>query len=337
MPLPPEPFLVDAHEDLACHCQEYGRDLAEPGEVSCMITLPWLQRSGMRLVLATLFSPHDKEESERRYKLYSQLSMYEEWFELFRGQLVPIRTQRDLLALAEAAPISVNGRSSLPIGVVLLMEGCDLLASAAEMQTWFERGVRAAGLTWNGRNRFASGTFSDGKGLTSEGRELLAEIERLGMILDLAHLSDQGIREAFELYGGSICSTHSNSRSISNHERNLTDEFAREIAARGGVIGLNLLAPFIHQGWKSGDPQPAIAEAADHVEHLATICSPAHVGIGSDLDGGLTPDNTPLGIDRVDQLELLGEELARRGWSSAAVQDFNGGNWWRFLERSLPA
>ena len=336
MPLPATPFLVDAHEDIACHCQEHGRDFADPGNVPCMITLPWLQAAGVRLVCATLFAPHDKPESERRYRLYSQLTMYEEWFERHSAELMPVRSQRDLAQLAAAGSntaVSPDKR----IGVVLLMEGCDLLASAAEMQTWFERGVRMAGLTWNGRNRFASGTFSDGLGLTDEGRQLLAEMQRLGMILDLAHLSDNGIAEALSLFDGPLCSTHSNSRAITHHERNLTDEFAREIAQRGGVMGLNLLAPFIHQGWKSGDPQPSLEAALRHVEYIAGRFGPASVGIGSDLDGGLTPENTPEGINRVDELLLLGEGLAARGWPAEDVEAFNGGNWWRFLERSLPA
>src|SRR5690606_23299376 len=112
---------------------------------------------------------------------------------------------------------------------------------------------------------------------------------------------------------------------------------AREIAERGGVIGLNLLAPFIRHGWKSGDEQPELSEALDHVEYLAERFGTRCVGIGSDLDGGLTPENTPRGIDRVDELPRLGEELVRRGWPGADVALFNGGNWWSFLERSLPA
>jgi membrane dipeptidase len=103
------------------------------------------------------------------------------------------------------------------------------------------------------------------------------------------------------------------------------------------VIGLNLLAPLVLRGWKRGDPLPAVEAAIEHVEYLAALTGPDHVGIGADLAGGLTPENTPAGINRVTDLPLLGQALGRRGWRSTAVQGFMGANWWRFFERSLPA
>lgn len=351
MPPPPGRFIVDAHQDIACHCQEQGRDLAYPfrpgggpphadgspgiARVPCMITLPGLQAAGVRLVCATLFTPHTYPqggrvpESERRWKLNAQWQMYQDWLARYPAELRWIRSQRDLAELA-AAPGN-------PIGIVLLMEGLELLESPAELRTWFERGVRMAGITWNGSTRYASGCFSDGKPLTPLGLRLLAEFERLGMILDLAHLNDAGIADVFRHYHGPLCSTHSNARALCGHERNLTDAQAREIAARGGVIGLNLLAHFIQPGYRSGDPQPLLELALRHTEHLAALCGHAHVGIGSDLDGGLTPDNTPLGIDSVEDLPRLGVGLAARGWDSAQAAGFAGGNWLAFLERSLPA
>ena len=82
---------------------------------------------------------------------------------------------------------------------------------------------------------------------------------------------------------------------------------------------------------------PALAEAVDHVEHIAGLAGAEHVGFGSDLDGGLTPANTPEGIERVQDLHLVLAELRRRGWSEAAVAGFAGRNWWRFFEQHLPA
>lgn len=387
MPLPPGNFLVDAHEDIACHCQEQGRDLAYPFEpgggppnedgspgiarVPCMLTLPGLQASGMRLVCATLFSPHTYPtggrvpEPERRYKQHEQWQMYMDWLAQYPAELRLIRTRADLAELAQAEPIpslsagcsvqravperavplstlhpapcTLHDPLAYPIGLILLMEGLELLDTPNELQTWFERGVRMAGITWNGHTRYASGCFSDGKGLTPLGLRLLQEYARLGMILDLAHLCDAGIADVFAHYRGPLCSTHSNARAVCPHERNLTDPQAREIAARGGVIGLNLLAQFIQPGYRNGDPQPAFEQALRHVDHLAALCGKQHVGIGSDLDGGLTPDNTPLGIDRDADLPRLGAGLAAHGWSASDVAGFNGANWWRFFEQRLPA
>jgi membrane dipeptidase len=338
MKYPPGPFLVDAHCDIGCHCQEQNRDLLNSTgcAVSVMVTLPLWQAAGVRLVCCTLYTPHDKPESVRRRLLYAQYNMYLGWLEQFPEELKLIRTQRDLEQLASAGRVEVDGRGGYPVGIIFLMEGMELLDSPAEAQTWFGRGLRMASLTWNGVSRYASGTFADRGGLKPPGRELLAELVRLGIIVDLSHLTDRGISDVFSLHGGAVCSTHSNARALCNIERNLTDDQAEEIARRGGVIGLNLLAPLVLHGWRGGDPQPPLAVATQHSAHFAQLLGHGHAGIGSDLDGGLTPENTPAGIDTVVDLAKLGEELAGRGWDSGQVAAFNGLNWWRFFAAHLP-
>jgi len=333
---PVDPFIADTHQDLAYHCLEYGRDLVEPGDTPCMITLPWLQRVGMRLLCATLFTEPKDNEFTRRYKLHSQYELYSEWFEQYDLELELVRRRADLDELAAAQPVAVEGRRAYPIGVVLLVEGCDLLDSPAEAHTWFARGVRMASLTWNGVNKYASGCFADKGGLKPAGRTMLREFERLGMILDVSHLSERSLDEALACFAGPVCAGHSNARAICGNERNLTDGQALEIARRGGVIGLNLLAPLLVSGWRRGDPLPALSAATEHSAYLADLVGAAHVGIGADLDGGLTPANTPEGINRIDDLPLLGDDLRRRGWDEEAVDGFMGRNWWRFFERSLP-
>lgn len=336
MALPPQPFIVDTHQDLAFHCLEYNRGLADPGDTVCMITLPWLQAAGVRLICAALFTEPRQQEFTRRYKLHCEYEMYREWLEIYHEELWLIRDQSDLARLAAAEIVEVAGRRGYPVGVILLIEGCDLLDSATEMRTWFERGVRMASLTWNGVNRFASGSFGDQRGLKAAGRELLGVMESLGMILDLSHLSELGIDEALALYRGPVCSGHTNAQAICQIERNLRDDQAQALARRGGVIGLNMLAPLVTRGWKRGHPLPPISQVVRHAEHLAHITGKEHVGIGADLDGGLTPDNTPLGIDRITDLPRLGDGLARAGWTAEEVVGFMGTNWWRFFERSLP-
>jgi membrane dipeptidase len=338
MNLPPGDFLVDAHCDIGCHCQDHGRDLLNSTgcAVPVMASLPLWQAAGIRLVCITLFTQHDKPEKLRRRLLYEQYNIYLDWLERYPQELRLIRNAADLDGLAVAEETAVDGRRGWPVGVILLMEGLELVDSPAEMQTWFERGLRLASLTWNGVNHYASGTFANGHGLTPLGVEMLGELERMGIILDLSHLADRGIAEAFERYHGPVCSTHSNARALCNIERNLTDEQAREIARRGGVIGLNLLAPLLVRGWRPGDPQPPLAAATQHSAYLAFLLGAEHTGIGSDLDGGLTPDNTPLGIDTVRDLAKLGRELTQRGWDAEEIAGFNGANWWRFFRRALP-
>lgn len=333
---PVETYLVDTHQDIAFHCLEYGRDLVDPGTVECMIALPWLQSVSVRLICATLFTEPRHSDGVRRYQLHSQYEMYRQWFAQHAAELWHIKSRSDLARLAVTGPISASGKPVYPIGVILLMEDCGLLASPAEAQTWWERGVRMACVTWNGKNRYASGCFSGGAGFTPLGKELLVEFARLGMILDLSHLSERAVGEALDLYGGPLCSGHTNARAICRNERNLTDSHAKQIADRGGVIGLNLLAPLLIYGWRKGDPQPPIAAATQHTAYLADLCGPQHIGIGADLDGGLTPANTPQGINRIDHLPLLADDLRTRGWNEEMVAGFLGRNWWRFFEHALP-
>jgi membrane dipeptidase len=336
MPLPAGFFVVDAHEDLAYHCQEHGRDLVDPGAAECMITLPLLVQSGVRLVCATFFTPHAGTPAQRRARLEQQFAMYQGWYTQYPEVLWPVRSKADLARLANAGEVEVFGIRGRPVGVILLLEGCELLESPAELEQWHARGLRVASLTWNGQNRYACGTFGIDTGLTALGIELLAEFNRLGMILDVSHLSDRSLAEVFEHYDGPICATHSNSRSVAESPRNLLDSQAQELARRGGVAGLNLLASFVRGGWKDGDPLPPVSEAGDHVEYLCGLIGHDAVGLGSDLDGGLTPANTPEGIDRIDHLRLLFDDLRARGWDEARLAGFAGRNWWHFFERVLP-
>ncbi len=338
MEFPPGRFIIDAHEDLACHCQQYGRPL--DSELGCsepvMITLPRLQQTGVRLVCATLFALHELPYRERIYKLFSQYEMYLEWFSQLNQEIRLVKNRADLAALAAAPPLE-DRPGCYPIGFILLMEGLELLGSAAELATWYERGVRVASITWNGKNSFASGCYSDGLGLTPEGFALLGEYERLGLILDLSHLNDAGIANVFERYRGPLCATHSNARKVADHQRNLTDPQIAEIARRGGVMGLNLLAPLVQSGWRKGDDLPPIRQAARHLEHIAGLVGHEFTGLGSDLDGGLTPDNTPEGVETISDLPLVLDALSQAGWNAEQLAGCAGRNWWRFFATSLPA
>ncbi|MCC7478881.1 membrane dipeptidase [bacterium] len=348
--LPPGLFWVDAHEDLACHCQEYQRELVDPGIVRAMITLPRLMRMGVRLVCATLFVPHTGSLDSRKALLEDQYRIYQRWLESYPQALRLVKSSADLELLAQAEPVEIpranpgeeasnlvqEGELAYPLGMLLLMEGCDLLSGPADLELWHSRGLRMASLTWNGSNSFASGCFSDGLGLKPAGFELLDAFADLGLILDFSHLNDAGTSDALGHAKVPVCASHSNSRMLCQHERNLTDQQAEEIAARGGVIGLNLLATFVQTGWRPDMRLPELREAVDHLDHLARLCGADKVGLGSDLDGGLTPENTPEGIDTVSDLPLLADELLSRGWTEASIAGFCGANWWAFLERSLP-
>jgi membrane dipeptidase len=130
--------------------------------------------------------------------------------------------------------------------------------------------------------------------------------------------------------------SHSNCRALVDspgqppNQRHLTDAMIRAIAARGGVIGLNLYSPFLIRGG-SRERRATVAEAVDHVEHVcAVVGNRACVGLGSDMDGGFSASKLPEGLDLPRDLTKLAEELNRRGWSDADIEGFAWGNWARF-------
>ncbi len=189
------------------------------------------------------------------------------------------------------------------------------------------RGLALLGLTWSFSNRFAGSSADDGGGLTDDGRALVAEANRLGVLVDLSHASRATTLEVCAASKVPVLASHSDAAGVRAHVRNLTDEEIACIAATGGVIGLNLHSTFL------GSPA-GVQKAADHVEHLRSVGGIGVVALGSDFDGLITP---PPDLANSGSLGVLWTELRRRGWSEPEIQAARGENflraWW--VARSL--
>ena len=159
------------------------------------------------------------------------------------------------------------------------------------------------------------------------------------MVHDQSHLSDKATWDLLELTDRPVIASHSNCRVLvedgnpQRDQRHLTDETIREIVRRGGVIGLNLIRNFLVRIESSSNPyRPTIDETLAHVEHICEIAgSTEHVGIGTDMDGGISADDLPAGIEEPGDLMKLCEGLRGKGWSDAEVDGFRIGNWARFF------
>jgi membrane dipeptidase len=261
-----------------------------------------------------------------------QLEIYQRWHEQGLIGLIasPRRTAHD--------PRASSVHSSVPL-CLILMEGADPIREPKELAWWAERGVAAIGMAWARGSRYANGngepSCSSATGLTPIGRKLVREMDRLGVVHDASHLSDRALADLFAATDHPIIASHSNVRSLLDgvSQRHLTDDAIREIGRRGGVIGLNLVRHFIRTGLNRDDPgdRPSIAEAIDHVERIAEIMQRrSGVGMGSDLDGGISGHDLPRGIDRPRDFVRFAEELASRGWSDPEIEGFAWGNWARF-------
>ena len=135
--------------------------------------------------------------------------------------------------------------------------------------------------------------------------------------------------EVFELHAGLLVASHSNARALREHPRNLDDTCAREVARRGGVIGVVLYGPFLKEA------APTLHDVIRHIEHLAEVAGPAHVGLGTDLDGGFSTDEVPPEIRTQADLPRIGEALLERGWAAEDVAGVMGENWLRVVGELL--
>jgi membrane dipeptidase len=325
----------DAHLDLAC-LAVLGRDMHAPLD---RCGGPWqpaaVSLASMRGVvthcLGTIFTeaggtdevgyPAGDAEAAHSAGL-TQLLVYEKWWREGQAQ--------------QAGGASTSDAPT----IAMLMEGADPIREPIELEWWADEGVVAVGLAWARGTRYAGGN-TQAHGLTDLGRALIPEMDRLGLVHDLSHLSDVGAREVLELATGQVMASHSNCRAIvepgagdGEAQRHLSDDMIRAIVGRGGMIGLNLFDRFLVPARE----QPRRATIADCVRHIEHVCELAgdrhHVGLGSDLDGGLTADQIPVEVRSHADLEALLSALRDRGWSDGDLAGMAWGNWARFWSRA---
>lgn len=228
------------------------------------------------------------------------------------------------------------------IALVLALEGCEAIGKHVDLfGTFFRLGVRMASLTHFGRTMLADGGGEEGTGgrLTLAGIAAVREMDRLGILIDLSHLSLAGTQHVLEVATRPVIASHSSARALCDHHRNLTDPQLRSIAEAGGVIGVNFIPSFI-------DPRrPTVDRIVDHVEHIASVAGIDHVGIGPDfireyLDElypqypafmieGLDAKATIEGLTGPRDLGVLTDALLRRGMPEADVRKVLGGNFLR--------
>ncbi|MSR29350.1 MAG: hypothetical protein EXS03_07245 [Phycisphaerales bacterium] len=323
---------IDGHLDLAYVSMSVGDLTTEPTpERPRGVSLDRLRRGRVGIVAATIFvDPTDEArgtewgyggsadwEGANRAAL-AQIALYEGFEREGRAKIV--RTLADLSAVE-------------PLKLVILMEGADPIRNSGDAARWHAMGVRMVGLSWARGSRFSGGNGNGGP-LTREGLDLIHALDGLGIVHDASHLSD----ESFDLLASTtdavIVASHSNSRALlPGSKRHIRDDQVREIARRGGVVGLNLCGNFLAEG------RPAtLADAIDHVEHIARAAGTRAVSaLGSDLDGGFPPDAVPEGVRQPDHYDALTDALAARGWSEAECDGFAAHNWIRVLRRALAA
>lgn len=237
------------------------------------------------------------------------------------GAFFPIRTAADL-TLAEP------GRR---VGALLSIEGAEALeGKLANLEAFHARGVRALGITWNRRNPFGRGVRGEGEGgLTDLGRQLVSELESRKMLVDASHLSDEAFDDLLDCAQRPFIASHSNSRAVENHPRNLTDPQIRSIAERGGVIGAVFVPNFVTRT----PVRTFLDHLIDHIDYIVKVGGIDAAAIGSDFDGYKGVEGHVLAD--ASEFPLLAQAMEGRGYSSRQIEKIFSGNWSRIISEIL--
>lgn len=267
------------------------------------------------------------------------------------GYLVYFRLHADRLMLIESVADIERAKRDNKLGVIFGVQNIAPKIDGDLTLLWslHKLGLRNAQLTHNDRNIIGCGCLEPtDTGLSQFGRGAVSELNRVGILVDLAHSGMRTALDAFEHSSKPCIVSHANARGLTDHARNVTDEVIRALAKRGGVIGITAYSPFCQ---KSGSGRPSTTEVVDHIAYVADLVGIDHVGIGSDqfeaesevryaafgtqfptTQRGFTRETVyATGLERVDCLPNLTIEMAARGFSDEDILKVLGGNFLRLF------
>jgi membrane dipeptidase len=360
--------LIDGHNDLAWELRErYGSrldkvDLAQDtaglphaGRPALMTDIPRLRKGHVGGQFWSVWVPPTLTGSPAVEMTVEQIDLVKRMAAKYPADLAMAYSAADVVR------IHASGKIACLIGIE---GGHQIDSSLAVLRQMYALGARYMTLTHALNTPWADSATDDPQhhGLTAFGRAVIAEMNRLGMLVDLSHVSADTMRAALAASRAPVIFSHSGARAIVDHPRDVPDDVLALMAKNGGVVMVNFYPGYVSAAryawdadraaektrlnapplgglyigqperervamaaWMAAHPAPAVtvSQVADHVEHIAKVAGVDHVGLGSDFDG--IPD-TPTGLDGVDKLPAVLVELARRGWSDGDLAKVAGAN-----------
>jgi membrane dipeptidase len=346
------PIIVDGHLDLGGNIVNLKRDYTQSAYTlrdqsmvggQAMIGLPELLAGRVALCIgamhvypASRVSPNMQAYVPARYDTPAEAEAWG-WIELEAIEALAASSDRFRIVINQneidgvlASWETDQPEESRQIGIILGMEGADPIRDPAALEGWYDRGLRHVGLAWD-NTRYAGGSMIGG-GLTDLGIELLAEMRRSGMLLDVAHLSETAFWQALEHWDGPVVYSHGIVRYYFPYERALGDDQVRALAERGGLVGIAAYSGFFEQNRRG--VVPTLDDLVDAIEYVCDLTGSCdHVGIVSDADGGFGAEMAP--IDTVADLQRIPVLLADRGYGAAEIDAIMHGNWLRIWREVL--
>ncbi len=233
----------------------------------------------------------------------------------------------DIIAKAGSTAEIEGNLAAGKMSAILTLEGpAGINFDASRLEELYNRGFRISTLGWNEKNILV-GSHKTGGGLTDAGREYVRECQRLGILVDVSHISDEGFWDIMKITQAPIVASHSNLRAVCNHSRNLTDDMYRAICETGGTAGINLCAPFIKETGADFDA------ACDHIFRMLELDgSGRHVSLGGDLDGC---DELPAGFVGIQSYNALADRLLERGLDEITIRNIYWNNTMGVMDRAV--
>lgn len=318
-------IIVDAHEDTLLRLA-HGGDLISP-RPNAQSDIPKWKAGGVNVVFTAIWmDPFKIFGTDAEWAVMDFMS-------ILRQQA---RNHADQIALCETAAQVRDTVAGNRIALVPAIEGGVAISNDLTLIARYRSmGVRYITLTWKDNLPWVGGSETDKpeRGLSEFGRQVVTEMNRVGMIIDMSHASDRSFWDVVEVSTKPVICSHSNARALAGHVRNVSDEMLAALGKNGGVIGVN-----IHQGFldKQGHvpkatEQLGIGAVIGQIEHIVRVAGIDHVGIGTDWDGGIKP---VVGMENASGMRTLISALREHGYDETSLRKIAGGNFLRVLEQN---
>lgn len=311
-------IVCDAHCDTVLALYKKDRKFEELSSLG-HIDIPRLK---MGKVDVQVFAVYIEERYKPKRSLHRVL-------ELIDCLLTEVGKNNDDIELAYTFGDIERIISQNKIAAILAIEGGEAIEGKLyNLRILHRLGVRLITLTWNQRNDIADGSShpNSKRGLTPFGKKVVKEMNRLGMLVDVSHLSESGFWGVINTTSQPIIASHSNSYKLCSHRRNLKDEQVKAIAENGGLIGVTFVPDFL-----TVEKQKAtIDDVIDHIDYLVRLAGIDFVGLGSDFDGC---EDLPVGLEGADKVYKIGEKLAERGYLADDIDKIMGKNFLRLFQK----
>lgn len=358
-------FVLDSHCDTPSQIQRL-RDIGIDNDRG-QVDLPKLKKGGVDASFFALYTPASLSGADATAHA----------LKLLAGVMDAVEANSGIASLVETPSQARQNKAEGRISIFLGMENGAPIQDSLSLLRLFRRfGVSYMTLVHSADNAICDSCASKDKtwhGLSPFGRQVVSEMNRLGMLVDVSHASDETFYDVLECSCAPVVATHSCCRALASHPRNMTDDMIRALASKGGVIQINFYPVFLDDGFakvlaESGImsrgeavedafiadpsdiqkrlawyhvqdklmalPRPSYKRIVDHIDHAVQIAGIDHVGIGSDFDGiEVTPD----GLEDVSRLPLVFEEMRRRGYSESDIAKVAGGNFLRVMDQAAEA